>query len=124
MATLDPNLWPSDWGRVLDGRPISLVDYPYPATNEKARTVATRFRFKSNTELASAAGIHLTMASRLRSGKRKASLAMAVRILDVLRLTDREYKEGVCAMALGGDAQAEFFDRYVERYVPPAPIAR
>lgn len=84
----------------------------------------TRFRFKSNTELANAAGIHLTMASRLRSGKRKASLQMAVQVLDTLRLPDGEYREGINAMSVGGDAQALFFDRYVERYVPPAPKAR
>lgn len=97
---------------------------PVPGHQRERTDMAPRFRFKSNTELAAAAGIHLTMASRLRSGKRKASLGMACRILDTLRLTDREYKEGVVAMAEGGDAQAAFFDRYVERYVPPAPKQR
>lgn len=94
-------------------------------TNQRERPLmATKFRFKSNTELASATGIHLTMASRLRSGKRKASLGMTVKILDALRLNDREYREAVNAMAEGGDAQAEMFDKYVERYVPPQPKQR
>lgn len=86
--------------------------------------MATKYRFKSNTELAAATGIHLTMASRLRSGKRKASLNMTVRILESLKLSDREYREAVQAMAEGGDAQAEMFDKYVERYVPPQPSVR
>lgn len=76
-------------------------------------------KITSNSQLAHAAGIHLTMASRIRSGKRRPSLTIATRVLDALELTDGEFREGIEAMCANGEAQAEFFDRKIGRYVPP-----
>lgn len=63
----------------------------------------------TNRIIAQAAGIHPTMASRLRTGQRRPSLPVAVAILDALDLDDVQFRAGARAFAESGEPQAEFF---------------
>lgn len=77
-----------------------------------------KYLFRSNSELARALGCHLTAASRLRSGRRRPSLDMAVKVVRTFNLDGAKAFEGIAAMQAGGDAQAAFFDKYVGGWTP------
>lgn len=77
-----------------------------------------KYLFRSNSELAKALGCHLTAASRLRAGRRRPSLDMAVNVVQTFQLTGAKAYEGIAAMQEGGEAQAAFFDQYVGGWTP------
>jgi transcriptional regulator with XRE-family HTH domain len=83
----------------------------------------TSLRFTSNPEFAVALGMHTTMVSRLRNGRRSPSLGTFDRICQVLELTDREARVGLAACAEGGSTQAEWFAKYVAPGGPAAAAA-
>lgn len=70
-------------------------------------------RFRSNPEFAEALGMHPTMVSRLRNGRRSPSLHTFDAICSALQLSPREVAEGLSACAAGGDVQATWLARYV-----------
>lgn len=70
-------------------------------------------RFRSNPEFADALGMHPTMVSRLRNGKRSPSLGTFYAIAQAFELSAKETADGLAACAAGGPTQATWFARYV-----------
>lgn len=79
----------------------------------------SKFKYASNSQLAKALDCHLTAASRLRSGRRRPSLDMAVRVVEAFELTGAKAYDAIKAMQQGGSNQAAMFDQHVGGWVPP-----